>query len=44
VSDLKARKKQLEDAVQPIVAKLYAGGAGPQPGAEGGAEPEKDEL
>jgi heat shock protein 5 len=43
VSDLKARKKQLEDAVQPIIAKLYAGGAGgPQPGAE--TESEKDEL
>jgi heat shock protein 5 len=42
VSDLKARKKQLEDAVQPIIAKLYAGTGGPQPGAE--TESEKDEL
>ncbi|HEY6437599.1 MAG TPA: hypothetical protein VIY47_13490 [Ignavibacteriaceae bacterium] len=43
MSDLKARKKQLEDAVQPIIAKLYAGGAGgPQPGSE--ADTEKDEL
>lgn len=44
-SDLKAKKKELEDAVQPIIAKLYAGagagGAGPQPDAE---EAGKDEL
>jgi len=43
VSDLKARKKELEDKVQPIIAKLYAG-AGPQPGADAGSESEKDEL
>jgi len=36
VSDLKARKKELEDAIQPIIAKLYAG-AGGQPGQEGEA-------
>ncbi len=35
MSDLKARKKQLEDAVQPIIVKFYAEGAGgPQPRAE----------
>lgn len=43
VADLKARKKQLEDTVQPIIAKLYAG-AGPTPGAEENSEAEKDEL
>lgn len=47
-SELKAKKKELEDTVQPIIAKLYAGGAGPTPGAGAGGEaPEsdsKDEL
>ena len=45
VSDLNARKKQLEDAVQPILAKLYAG-AGGAPGGEGAEESTdgKDEL
>nr|AYV89068.1 78 kDa glucose-regulated protein-like [Tetranychus truncatus] len=42
-SELKAKKKELEDAVQPIIAKLYASGAGPTPG--GGPEADsKDEL
>merc|ERR1719315_216418 len=42
--DLKAQKKEMEDIVQPIIAKLYQG-AGPPP--EGGEEDEdefKDEL
>jgi heat shock protein 5 len=46
--DLKAQKKEMEDIVQPIIAKLYQGGA-PPPGegeeAEGGEDEEmKDEL
>lgn len=42
-SELKAKKKELEDSVQPIIAKLYASGAGPTPG--GGPEADsKDEL
>ena len=43
--DLKAQKKEMEDIVQPIIAKLYQGGA-PPPGEEdmGGDETDKDEL
>jgi len=41
---LKARKKELEDKVQPIITKLYSRGAGPQPGGETGGDSEKDEL
>lgn len=47
VSDLKAQKKQLEDTVQPIIAKLYggAGGAGgAPPTGDADSESEKDEL
>ena len=43
VSDLKNRLKELEDKVQPIIAKLYAG-ADPQHGADPGSENNKDEL
>merc|ERR1712045_1004655 len=45
--DFKAQKKELEDTVQPIIAKLYQQGGGPPPGAEPGEEEEdfdKDEL
>merc|ERR1711951_111442 len=45
--DFKAQKKELEDIVQPIIAKLYqgAGGAPPPEGDEGGDEDfDKDEL
>lgn len=43
--DLKERKKDLETKVQPIIAKLYAGGAGgPPPGGEEPGQDEKDEL
>merc|ERR1712223_666409 len=43
--DFKAQKKELEDAVQPIIAKLYQQGGGPPPGAgEGEDETDKDEL
>lgn len=41
-SEIKAKKKELEDAVQPIIAKLYtAGGSGPNPSS---GEEVKDEL
>merc|ERR1712233_279484 len=34
--DLKAQKKEMEDIVQPIIAKLYQGqGGAPPPGGEG---------
>lgn len=41
----KAQKKELEDIVQPIIAKLYqgAGGAPPPPGGEE-EEYDRDEL
>merc|ERR1712045_14302 len=43
--EFKAQKKELEETVQPIIAKLYQQGGGPPPGGE---EPEddvdKDEL
>merc|ERR1712007_176615 len=45
--DFKKQKKELEDAVQPIIAKLYQQGGGPPPGAGEGEEEdegEKDEL
>ena len=44
--DFKAQKKELEDIVQPIIAKLYQQGGGPPPGGEGGEEEDfdKDEL
>merc|ERR1712083_1139105 len=43
--DLKAQKKEMEDIVQPIIAKLYQGAGGPPP-EEGGEEDDefKDEL
>jgi chaperone protein DnaK len=45
VDDLKARKKQLEEAVQPIIAKLYAGaGAGGDGQAPDASAEPKDEL
>ena len=43
VEEFKAQKKQLEDTVQPIIAKLYASGTGGGAGAEGD-ESAKDEL
>merc|ERR1712212_449173 len=45
--DLKAQKKEMEDIVQPIIAKLYQGAGGPPPEeGEGGEEDDefKDEL
>merc|ERR1711935_501476 len=43
--ELKAQKKEMEDIVQPIIAKLYQGAGGPPP-EEGGEEDDefKDEL
>jgi len=39
--DLKAQKKEMEDIIQPIIAKLYQGAGGP--GGPGGDEAEEDE-
>merc|ERR1712112_723831 len=45
--EFKAQKKEMEDIVQPIIAKLYQGKGGPPPTGEEGGEDEdydKDEL
>merc|ERR1712012_623985 len=44
--EFKAQKKEMEDTVQPIIAKLYQGqGGAPPPGGEGEEEDyDKDEL
>ena len=43
--DFKAQKKELEEIVQPIIAKLYQQGGGPPPGGEPEEEDfDKDEL
>merc|ERR1712226_5490 len=44
--EMKAQKKEMEDIVQPIIAKLYQGAGGAPPGGEEGEEDEefKDEL
>jgi molecular chaperone DnaK (HSP70) len=44
--EMKAQKKEMEDIVQPIIAKLYQGQGGAPPGEEGGDEDDefKDEL
>merc|ERR1712051_193928 len=43
--ELKAQKKEMEDIVQPIIAKLYQGQGGAPPGEEGDEEDvDKDEL
>merc|ERR1719451_236738 len=39
--DFKAQKKELEEIVQPIIAKLYQQGGGPPPGA---GEPEEEDF
>lgn len=45
VSEIQSKKKELEEAVQPIIAKLYAGAQGGQPGdAPPDADSSKDEL
>jgi len=44
--EMKAQKKEMEDIVQPIIAKLYQGAGGPPPGGDEGEEDDeyKDEL
>merc|ERR1711955_57471 len=44
--ELKAQKKEMEDIVQPIIAKLYQGQGGAPPGGDEGEEDDeyKDEL
>merc|ERR1712073_285048 len=42
--DLKAQKKEMEDTVQPIIAKLYQGQGGAPPGGEEEEDYDKDEL
>jgi len=42
--EYKAQKKELEDIVQPVIAKLYQGAGGPPPTGEGEEEFDKDEL
>jgi len=42
-SEYKKQKKELEDIVQPIIAKLYQGGAGQGPPPSSG-DSDKDEL
>jgi len=43
--DFKAQKKELEEIVQPIIAKLYQQGGGPPPGEGGeGGEPEEEDF
>ena len=42
--DLKAQKKEMEDIVQPIIAKLYQGQGGAPPGGEEEEDSDKDEL
>merc|ERR1712072_13885 len=43
--DFKAQKKEMEDIVQPIIAKLYQGqGGAPPPGGEEEEDYDKDEL
>jgi len=42
--EMKAQKKEMEDIVQPIIAKLYQGAGGPPPGGEEEDDEFKDEL
>uniref|UniRef100_A0A672G2M5 Endoplasmic reticulum chaperone BIP n=1 Tax=Salarias fasciatus TaxID=181472 RepID=A0A672G2M5_SALFA len=42
LEDFQAKKKELEEVVQPIISKLYGSAGGPPPEGEG--ESEKDEL
>merc|ERR1712080_777513 len=44
--EMKAQKKEMEDIVQPIIAKLYQGAGGPPPGGDEAEEDDeyKDEL
>ncbi|XP_023346701.1 heat shock 70 kDa protein cognate 3 [Eurytemora carolleeae] len=40
--ELKAQKKEMEDIIQPIIAKLYQGAGGAPPGGEEGGEEDED--
>merc|ERR1711988_101450 len=42
--EFKAQKKEMEDIVQPIIAKLYQGQGGAPPGGEEEEDYDKDEL
>jgi len=42
--DLKAQKKEMEDIIQPIIAKLYQGAGGAPPGDEDGDGGEDEDL
>jgi len=42
VDEFKAQKKEMEDIVQPIIAKLYQGAGGAPPGGDAGGEGEED--
>merc|ERR1712141_363054 len=42
--DFKAQKKEMEDIVQPIIAKLYQGQGGAPPGGEEEEDVDRDEL
>jgi len=42
VDEFKAQKKEMEDIVQPIIAKLYQGAGGAPPGDDAGGEGEED--
>merc|ERR1719431_1560544 len=42
--EMKAQKKEMEDIVQPIIAKLYQGQGGAPPGGEEEEDYDKDEL
>jgi molecular chaperone DnaK (HSP70) len=42
--DYKKQKKELEDIVQPIIAKLYQGAGGPPPPSNADDEDLRDEL
>merc|ERR1712055_1282170 len=44
LEEFKAKKKELEEVVQPIVSKLYGGAGGPPPEGGEGEQDEKDEL
>uniref|UniRef100_A0A7N8YGN2 78 kDa glucose-regulated protein n=1 Tax=Mastacembelus armatus TaxID=205130 RepID=A0A7N8YGN2_9TELE len=44
LEDFQAKKKELEEVVQPIISKLYGSAGGPPPEGAEGEQDEKDEL
>ena len=44
IEEFKAKKKELEEIVQPIIGKLYGNAGGPPPEEGEGEQDEKDEL